>query len=146
MKRMICLVCLLGFLLCGCAAEEPSDPPVIPAPDDYSGTYQLTFQEKLISNDSVGNDWSFTYTYNDQPIKSGYTVTQPLGTISFQSVGVEVRENDKFDDVGKGTLYIAVWDGGSGKTRIAVTETNGKYKDNTAVWEIACGVTLVENQ
>ena len=106
---------------------------------DYD-KYQLTFQTKEISNDSVGKDWSFTYTYNGQIIQSGYEIIQSAGVFSFQSIDVEVREKDKFDDVGKGTLTVAVCDGGSGKTQITVTETNGCYKGNIAVWEISCQI------
>ena len=65
---------------------------------------------------------------------------------TFQSIGVEIRENDKIDDVGTGTLAVAICDGGSGKTTVTVTETNGRYKGNTAVWEISCEVKLVGKQ
>jgi len=147
MRQIICIVCLLALLLAGCAAEQIQTPtqtaPTIPKGDYSYGIYKLTFKTKLISNDSVGNDWSFTYTHNRQTIESGYTITQSLEIFTFQSIGIEVRENDKFDDVGTGTMAVAICEVGSGKTEITVTETNGCYKGNTAVWEILCEVELV---
>lgn len=141
MKRMICTVCLLALLLSACTVAETE--PTIPEGDYDYGIYQLTFTERKISNHSVGNDWSFTYTYDGQTIQSGYTITQSLDVFAFQSIGVEVRENDNRDVLGTGTLAVAICDGGSGETQITVTETSGRYKGNTAVWEISCEVELV---
>ncbi len=140
MKRFIYLVCLLVLFLSACSAKEPL--PTIAEENYTQGIYQLTFKTEKISNDSVGNDWSFTYTYNGQTIKSGYTITQALDIFTFQSIGIEVREKDKIDDVGIGTLQVAICDGGSGKTTVTITETNGRYKGHTAVWEISCEVKL----
>ena len=141
MKRFICIVCLLALLLSACCAVEPE--PTSPEGNDTQGIYRLTFHKKLISNDHVGRDWTFTYTHNGKTIKSGYTITQSLGIFTFQSIGVEIRENDKIDDVATDSFAVAICDGGSGKTTVTVTETNGRYKGNTAVWEITCEVKLV---
>ena len=144
MKRTVCIVCLLALLLSACSIHKQT--PTIPKGNYSYGIYQLTFREKKISNNFVGNDWSFTYTHNGQVIKSGYTITQSLEIFTFQSIGIEVRENDKIDDIGTGTLSVATYDGGSGKTTVTVAETNGKYKGNTAVWEVICEVKLVGKQ
>lgn len=147
MKRTVCIVCLLALLLSACAVEEQAQTtPTIPEGDYDYGIYQLTFTEKKISNNHVGNDWSFTYTHNGQTIKSGYTITQPLEIFTFQSIGVEIREKDKIDDVGTGTLAVAICEVGSGKTEITVTENAGAFKGNTAVWKISCEVELVGKQ
>lgn len=144
MKWTVCIVCLLALLLSACAVE--AQPPTIPEGNYSYGIYQLTFKEKKISNECVGNDWSFTYTHNGQTIKSGYTITQSLEIFTFQSIGVEVREKDKIDDVGTGNLTVAICEVGSGKTEITVTENAGAFKGNTAVWEISCEVKLVGKQ
>jgi hypothetical protein len=144
MKRTVCIVCLLALLLSACSVSEQI--PAIPEGNCSYGIYQLTFKEKKISNDCVGNDWSFTYTHNGQTIKSGYTIIQSLEIFTFQSIGVEVRENDKIDDVGTGTLTVAICEVGSGKTEITVTENAGAFKGNTAVWEISCEVKLVDKK
>ncbi len=149
MKRFVCLVCLLALFLSACSVTEQTPTqtePTIPEGDYTYGIYQLTFKTKLISNNSVGNDWSFTYTHNGETIKSGYTITQSLEIFTFQSIGVEVREDDKIKDVGTGTMTVAICECGSGKTKITVTETNGCFKGNTAVWEISCEVKLVGKQ
>ena len=140
------MICLFALMLAGCSAEQVQTEPTIPEGDYTYGVYQLTFKTKQISNDSVGRDWSFTYTHDGKTIKSGYTITQSLEIFTFQSIGVEIRENDKIDDVGTGTLMVAICDGGSGKTKITVTETDGRYKGNTAVWEISCEVKLIGKQ
>lgn len=144
MKRFICLVCLLALFLSACSVQE--QPPTIPDGNYRYGIYELTFIEKKISNNFVGNDWSFTYTHNEQIIQSGYRITESLEILSIERIGVEIRERDKIDDIGTGTLSVAICEIGSGKTKITVTETNGKFKGNTAVWEISCEVKLVGKQ
>ena len=147
MKKIVSILCLLALLLTGCTTAptetQTQTEPTIPEGDYSYGIYQLTFKTKKISNNSVGNDWSFTYTHNGQTIKSGYTITQSLEIFTFQSIGIEVREDDKIDDVGTGTMAVAICEVGSGKTQITVTETSGCFKGNTAVWEISCEVKLV---
>ena len=144
MKRFVCIVFLLALFLFACSVEEQT--PTIPEGNDTHGIYQLTFKTRMISNDCVGNDWSFSYTLNGQTIKSGYTITQSLESSTFQSIDVKVWEKDKIDDIGTGTLTVAICEGGSGKTEVTVTETNGSFKGNTAVWEISCEVKLVGKQ
>ena len=144
MKRIVCLFCLFALLLSACSVTGRK--PAISEEKYRYGTYQLTFKEKQISNDHVGNDWSFTYTHNGQTIKSGYRITQSLELFSFESIKVEVREKDKINDTGTGTLAVAICDGGSGKTTVTVTETDGRYSGNTAVWEITCEVKLVSKK
>ena len=142
MKKLVCLMVLFALLLAGCSTQEP-EPEPLPEVNYTQGIYQLTFKARQISNDCVGNDWSFTYTYNGQEIKSGYQIYQSLEIFSFQAIEVEIREDDKIDDIGSGTLRVAICDGGSGKTEITVTEKGGKYNGNTAVWEITCEVKEV---
>ena len=139
-------------MLCWDNAGNKTVWGIFPIPFFYLGSTfrfdydKMTFTEKKLSNDHVGNDWSFTYTHNGQTIKSGYTITQSLEVFTFQSIGVEIREKDKIDDVGTGTLTVAICEIGSGRTEITVTENAGAFKGNTAVWEISCEVTLVGKQ
>lgn len=141
MKRFVCIVCLLALLLSACSVVETE--PTIPEDNSLLCIYQLTFQSKLISNDHVGCNWTFTYTHNGQAIQNGHTLTQSPEIFTFQSIDVEIKEKDEIDDVGTGTLFVALFDGGSGKTTVTVTETDGRYKGNTAVWEITCDVKQV---
>ena len=144
MKKLVYLILLVSLLLSGCSVQEPE--PTIPEGNYTQGIYQLTFKTRKISNDCVGNDWSFTYTYNGQTIKSGYQIYQSLEIFCFQVIEVEIREDNKIDDVGTGMLRVAICDGDSGKTEITVVETGGRYKGNTAVWEITCEVKLAGRQ
>ena len=141
MKRIICIVCLLALIFPAGSAVEPES--MIPKDHYTQGIYKLTFYQRLLLNDHVGHDWTFTYTYKGRKISSGYTITQSLDTFTFQSIRVEIRENDKIDDVATDSFAVAICDGGSGKTMVIVTETNGRYKGNIAVWEITCEVKLV---
>ena len=141
MKRVVWVVCLLALFLSACSMNEQA--PTTSTGDYTHGIYQLTFKTRKISNDSVGEDWSFIYTYNGETIKNGHQITQSLEIFSFQTIEVEIREDDKIDDVGSGILRVAICDGGTGKTKITVVEQGGKYNGNTAVWEITCEVKLV---
>lgn len=140
MKKLVWLL-VLALLLSGCSVQEPE-----PTQHYTHGIYELTFKTKRISNNHVGNDWSFTYTYNGETIKSGYQIVQSLEIFSFQPIQIEIREDDKIDDVGTGSMSVAICDGGSGKTQITVTEKGGKYDGNTAVWEVICEVKEVGRQ
>ncbi len=142
MKRVFCLVCIVALLFSACSTPEPPSEPE--QTTNYThGIYELTFKAKRVSNDSVGNDWTITYKHNGKTIKSGHRVLLSLEVFTFQTIEIEVREDDKLDDVGTGTMKVAICDGGSGKTTIAVTENGGRYKGETAVWEITCTVKLV---
>ena len=140
MKKLAWLLVLV-LLLSGCAAQEPE-----PTEHYTHGIYELTFKARRISNNHVGNDWSFIYTYDGETIKSGHQIVYSLELFTFLPIHVEIREDDKIDDVGTGTMRVAIADGGSGKTEITVTETDGKYKGNTAVWEVSCEVKEVGRQ
>ena len=138
MKRFLCVVCVVALLLSGCSVPEPETTT-----NRTHGIYELTFNASEVSNDSVGNDWTITYTYNDKTVKNGHQILLPLELSLFQTIGVEVREDDKQDDVGTGEIKVAICDGGSGKTTITVTENGGRYKGNIALWEITCTVKLI---
>lgn len=141
MKRVICLFCLLALLLSACSVTEQT--PTTPRGNGHYGIYELTFKTEKISNDHVGHNWAFTYTYQDKPIESGFRIPFSLTLFTFLHIDVEVREKDIIDDVGIGRLDVPLFDGGSSKTEITVTETNGRYTGRTAVWKITCDVKMV---
>lgn len=106
------------------------------------GVYRVDYSFTLRSNHSVGNDWHTAITYNGQELHSGDTVTQALHTeIVLQST---VTEQDRFPDVGNGTLQLTLADGATAETLITVTEDRGTFCGNTAVWALSCRITLVE--
>lgn len=137
MKRFICIFCLVTLLLSACAVQE----------ENYTqGLYKLTIKRQKISNDHVGNDWSFSYTCDGKPIKSGDFITCPLDVFKFQSIQVQIREDDKIPDIATGQVVFGVTDGGEGSAEITVIEDGGNYAGNTAVWKITCTVKLVGKQ
>ena len=141
MKKIICIACALAFLLSACATTEQA--PTLPQNDDTQGLYRLTFEAKQLSGTSTDDDWTFIYTHNGHPVESGYTITQSMEVFSFQSIAVTVRENDKKRNAVTDTLCVAIYDGGSVKTKVTVTEAKGD-KGSTSVWEISCAVALVD--
>ena len=135
---------MAALLLIGCATEEIL--PIVQEDNYTIGIYELTFKTKKISNNFVGNDWSFSYSHNGIPIDNGYQIPLSLELFTFQTIDIEIREQDKIDDVGNGVMYVAICDGGSGKAEITVTETDGRYKGNAAIWEVSCEVKLVDKK
>lgn len=143
MKKLASLLAL-ALLLSACTAVDTTS--MVPEGEYTDGIYELTFQTKSISNQFVGNDWSFTYTFDGEVITSGHQIVNSLGKLTFLPVYVEIREADKIDDVATGVIRIAIADGGSGKTEITVIEEGGRFAGNTAVWEVSCKVKLVGKQ
>lgn len=143
MKKLICIICVIAFVMSGCSNNEQIETMPEGTTDYTYGIYELTFTAKKISNNSVGNDWKITYKHNEEIIKNGYQILLSLEVFTFQTIEVEIREKDKIDDVGCGKMNVAICDGGSGKVKITITENNGRYKGNTAEWEISCSVKLV---
>lgn len=127
----------------GCSNNEQIETMPEDTADYTYGIYELTFTPKKISNNSVGNDWKITYKHNGKEIKSGYQILLSLEVFTFQTIEVEIREDDKINDVGSGKMNVAICDGRSGKVRIIVEESDGRYKGNKAEWEISCSVKLV---
>ena len=141
--RLITMVWIITTFLSACSEPEPKQET---QPNYTYGVYALIIEEEEISNDHVGNDWSFTYTCDGEPIKSGHTLTCPLGIFHFQHIQVQIQENDKIPDVASGQLVFGLCDGGRGSAVITVTESDGNYEGNTAVWRITCTVKLVGKQ
>lgn len=144
MKKNICVVCLLALLLSACAVKNPE--PTTPTTKYTHDVFELTFEAKLISNDSVGNDWSITYFYENQPIESCFRFDQWVEVFCFHSIKVEIQERDKIVDVGEGVLTVASVDGACNTIEVTVVEQGGKYEGNIAVWEITCHLKLVDKK
>lgn len=137
MKRLVCIICATAFLLVGCGELPETE-------DDIREIYQVTFETQELSNDHVGEEWSFIYTYGGERIRSGDWLPCVPGSASSFFIEVTVKENDTYDDVATGSIKIAACDGGEGTTEITVAENRGRYSGNTAVWRITCTVKLLE--
>ena len=80
--------------------------------------------------------------YNDEKIESGHQVLLSVEVFTFYSVQVEMIERDNPKNSFAATFPVAICDGGSGKTEITVTDSNGK----TATFKVTCDVTRVGKQ
>ena len=139
MKRVICVVVALLLLLEGCSSPEPT-PTLLPEPE---GTYtqdifELTFSVERVSGGSIRN-WDFIYSHNDEIITSGHQTLLSVEVFTFYSVQVTVAEDGKLNNVYTTSMPVALCDGGSGKTEITVTASDGKI----STFKVVCTVKHV---
>ncbi len=139
MKRILCTSIVLIILLAACSAPVQQVPPTTELSGDYTyGVYELDFNVEQLSGWPF-EGWDVVYTYNGETIKSGYQVLLSVEVFTFYSVQVEVVERDNPKNSFTASFPVAICDGGSGKTEITVTGSNGK----TATFKVPCDVTQV---
>ena len=135
MKRVICVAMVL--LLVGCSAPAPTPEPV--PEDSYTqDIYELTFSVERVSGGSA-RDWDFTYSHNDEIITSGHRVLLSVEVFTFYSVQVDVTELGASGNAFSKFIPVALCDGGSGKTEIVVTSSDG----HTSTFKVICTVKRV---
>ena len=144
MKKILCVVCLCALLMSACSVKKAE--PTEPTTAHTHNVFELTFETKLITNDSVGNNWTITYYYENQSIQSGFRFDQWVGVFRFHNIRVKIQEKDKIVDVGEGLLTVASIDGSSDTIEITVIEQGGRYEGNTAVWKVTCYMKLVDKK
>lgn len=142
MKRVMCVVVALLLLLAGCSSPEPT-PTLLPEPD---GTYtqdifELTFLVERVSG-NLFSDWDFAYSHNGETITSGHQALLSVEVFTFYSVQVTVTEDGNPDNTYTASMPVALCDGGSGKTEITVTDSNG----NATTFKVICAVKRVGKQ
>lgn len=136
MKRILCIGIALMILLAACSA--PVEEPI----GGYShGIYELRFAVERLSGWPFER-WDFVYIYDGEEIKSGHRLLLSLEILAIYRIQVDVTERDAPDNKFSVTLPVAIYDGGSGKTEITVTDSNGR----TATFQITCQVTQVGKQ
>ena len=139
MKRILCTSIALLLLLTACSAPVQQMSPSTEPDVDYDyGVYELDFDIERLSGWPF-EGWDVVYTYNDEVIESGYQVLLSVEVFTFYSVRVEMIERDNPKNTFTATFPVAVCDGGSGKTELTVTGSNGK----TATFKVTCNVTQV---
>ena len=142
MKRLLCTSIVLIMLLTGCFAPAQQVPPTTELGGDYTyDVYELDFSVERLSGWPF-ESWDVVYTYNDEKIESGHQVLLSVEVFTFYSVRVEMIERDNPKNSFTATFPVAICDGGSGKTEITVTDSNGK----TATFKVTCDVTQVGKQ
>ncbi|MBQ9167128.1 MAG: hypothetical protein IJX67_01805 [Oscillospiraceae bacterium] len=139
MRRILCTSIALLLLLTACSAPVQQLPPITEPDGDYAySVYEFTFDTERVSGWPV-EGWDFVYIYNGEKIQSGHQILFSLELFSFHSIQVDVTERDNPKNSFSATFPVAICDGGSGKTEITVTGSNGK----TATFKVTCEVTQV---
>ena len=139
MKRILCTSIVLIMLLTGCSAPAQQVPPSTELNGNYTyGVYELNFDIERLSGWPF-EGWDFVYTYNGEKIQNGHQVLLSVEIFTFYSVQVDVIERDNPKNSFTATFPVAICDGGSGKTEITVTDSNGK----SATFKVTCDVTQV---
>ena len=138
MKRILCTSIVLIMLLTACSAPAQQPPSTELNGGVTYGVYELDFSVERLSGWPF-EGWDFVYTYNGEEIQNGHQVLLSVEIFTFYSVQVEVIERDNPKYSFTATFPVAICDGGSGKTEITVTDSNGK----TATFKVTCDVTQV---
>ena len=139
MKRILCTSIVLIMLLTACSAPAQQMPPNTELNGNYTyGVYELNFDIERLSGWPF-EGWDFVYTYNGEKIQNGHQVLLSVEIFTFYSVQVDVIERDNPKNSFTATFPVAICDGGSGKTEITVTDSNGK----SATFKVTCEVTQV---
>ena len=139
MKRILCTSIVLIMLLTACSAPAQQMPPNTELNGNYTyGVYELNFDIERLSGWPF-EGWDFVYTYNGEKIQNGHQVLLSVEIFTFYSVQVDVIEQDNPKNSFTATFPVAICDGGSGKTEITVTDSNGK----SATFKVTCDVTQV---
>lgn len=142
MKRILFTSIVLIMLLTACSAPAQQVLPTTELSGDYTyGVYELDFHIERLSGWPF-EGWDFVYTYNGEKIQNGHQVLLSVEIFTFYSVQVDVIERDNPKNSFTATFPVAICDGGSGKTEITVTGSNGK----TATFKVTCNVTQVGKQ
>ncbi len=135
----IFLAVMVGFCGCDVPQKEATVIPSTPADD----VYQLIITAELVTNDSVGEEWSKRYMCEGEVVYSGQLWTVPHGTIKQMEIETVITERDKCPDVGSGRLIVELQDGVMVSTVITVRENYGRYSGNIAKWDVTCRVERV---
>lgn len=133
MKKWGCIILTAVLLLMLGGCKEPQSAP---SSSTAPARYRITYQWTMLSNDSVGNNWTHTVTCDGVPISSGDVIIAAEGSpIILEGV---ITEDDKYPDTDSGTVTLTLADDASGSVRITVREGHGQYAGNTARWELTC--------
>lgn len=139
MKRILCTSIVLIMLLTACSAPAQQVLPTTELSGDYTyGVYELDFHIERLSGWPF-ESWDVVYIYNDEVIESGQQVLLSVEVFTFYSVRVDMIERDNPNNTFSATFPVAICNGGSGKTELTVTGSNGK----TATFKVTCDVTQV---
>ena len=104
--------------------------------------FTVTVKAEMKSNKSVGNDWYFSHKFNGtEYFKKSNKDTISLAQGDTLKIATEVLEDDSYPDIGtketeKKISANDIKKGFEVVVTVTVTENKGRYKGNSAVWEI----------
>lgn len=115
----------------------------------FSSGFEIAFSNPLlIQNNHVGNEWQqfFIINSNSYSIYTSHNFELPNGSFPIQVV---VVEEDGKPDIGSTTVLIdprelTIQKQMKYEVVVTVTENGGRYKDNTAQWELSFTVKFIE--
>ena len=100
---------------------------IIPMCDDYN---------------KVGNEWSFYYKYNNEPIGDGSRIIDYANETG--KLYIKITEVDGIPESAAKTINVSLYDGFTTSTTLKVTENGGRYKGRSAIWNVYVKVNVVE--
>lgn len=140
MNRIVCAIVAVLLLLSGCSVPEPT-PMTEPEGTYTQDIFELTFSVERLSGDSTSN-WDFIYSHNGETITSGHQTLLSVEVFAFYSVQVTATEDGAPNNTYTASMPVALCNGGSGKTEITVTDSNG----NATTFKVICAVKRVGKQ
>lgn len=108
-----------------------------PPPQKVEKSYMITYSAECDNYNSVGDDWSYGVKFNSDEIESGETVVIDEDETLFLVIFVNEYDagNSDFSEL---TLEFSDLECGDEETQevdVVVTENDGRFKDNTAIWK-----------
>ena len=110
--------------------------------------YKITvsFSVKKVSNNHVGNKWTYVITSGETVINKGKSATFELTGAESLELICQATENDSYPDVGTNTITINLADLKEGKntvtTTVIITEDRGRYAGNTAEYKFTVTIKV----
>ena len=138
MKKIFCTGIVLLLMLNGCTAPSPAP---MPTECFTQGIYEFNFSAEQLSDEAT-DQWDFVYTYNGETITSGHQILFSLEIFTFHSIQVDVIEKGSPSNTYSATFPVAICAGGSGKTEITVTNSDGEV----STFKIFCKLTQLGKQ
>ena len=139
-RKLVAVSIAIILLLTGCSSPVQHTAPA-PTAAATHGIYEFTF-EVVQTAGAPTDQWEFCYAYSGETIRSGHRILYSLELFTFYRIQVTVTERSAPDNAYCATFPVAICNGASGKTEIAVTGTNG----NQATFQIICHITQICKQ
>lgn len=109
-------------------------------------SFRVSASISMVSNDHVGNNWSTGFTFNNEPIRSGSTISIVPGETF--SAGGWAEDNDSNPDYGRYSETMELTSemcrkGFTIEGDVDVRENGGRYSGHYAVWHLKMQFTPV---